>query len=55
MTGNGELGVLGIFAAIALALYVVTWSIAGPPGAVVSAAPDGLIPASVSLAETLAP
>jgi hypothetical protein len=34
VAGNGELGVLGIFLAIAVAVYTVSWTIAGPPGAV---------------------
>jgi hypothetical protein len=34
VAGNGELGVLGILLAIAVALYTVSWTIAGPPGTV---------------------
>ena len=34
MAGNGELGVLGIFLAIAVVLYTVSWTLVGPPGTV---------------------
>jgi hypothetical protein len=34
VAGNGELGVLGIFLAIAVVLYTVTWTVAGPPGTI---------------------
>ena len=40
MAGNGELGVLGIFLAIAVVLYAVSWTMAGPPGTVPLTAAD---------------
>jgi hypothetical protein len=43
VAGNNELGVLGIFLAIAVALYVVSWTIAGPPGTIRLAATENVL------------
>jgi hypothetical protein len=46
LAGNGELGVLGIFLTIAVTLYIVTWTVAGPPGTVPASINESVITAS---------
>ena len=51
MVSENETGVLALLLALAAALYMLTWSIAGPtayPDAPTATSPDGTLPARVA-------